>query len=267
MIIFPNAKINLGLNIIGRRDDGFHDIETIFYPVGIKDALEIVEAPEFKFSASGIPVSGNPDENLCVKAWNLLSADHKLPNVHMHLHKQIPIGAGLGGGSADGAFCIRLINDKFKLGLSADIMEGYARQLGSDCAFFIRNKPVLATGKGDIFQDINLSLESYFLVLVMPPVHVNTAEAYRGIQLKQNSFALADLQNLPIEDWRPVLENAFEEMIFKNHPVIENLKEELYRSGALYASMSGSGASVYGIFKNEISLPELEQNNLVHYNI
>lgn len=267
MIIFPNAKINLGLNIISRRDDGFHNIETIFYPVGIKDALEIVEADEFLFSTSGIPVSGNPEENLCVKAWNLISADHKLPEVHMHLHKQIPIGAGLGGGSADGAFCIRLINDKFKLGLSREAMEDYARRLGSDCAFFIRNEPVLASGKGDIFRDIHLDLKPYFLVLVMPQVHVNTAEAYRGINLNQNSFALADLPALPIEKWRPVLENAFEETIFNNHRVIKNLKEDLYKNGALYASMSGSGASVYGIFKNEISLPELEQNNLVYYNI
>jgi 4-diphosphocytidyl-2-C-methyl-D-erythritol kinase len=267
MIIFPNAKINLGLNVLNRRVDGYHNIETILYPVEIKDALEIVEADQFVFSNSGIPFSGNPEENLCVKAWHLISRDFNLPPVHIYLHKQIPVGAGLGGGSADAAFCIRLLDDKFQLGLGVSQMEDYARQLGSDCAFFIRNRPAIASGKGDELKEIELNLEHYYLVLVMPAVHVNTAEAYQGVQLGANKGSLSDLPGLQVEEWRHTIKNNFEESIFKKHPIIKKVKEELYESGAIYASMSGSGASVYGIFKNKISLPGLEQDNLVHYGI
>lgn len=267
MIIFPNAKINLGLNIISRREDGYHNIETVIYPVKIKDALEIVEAEELLFTSSGIHIPGNPSDNLCLRAWQLISKDVDLPKVHIHLHKQIPVGAGLGGGSADGAFCIRLLNEKFNLAFSASQMEEYARQLGSDCAFFIKNQPALATGKGDVLEAVNLSLDKYFLVLVMPSVHVSTAEAYRGINSDLKATSLAGLEGLPIEGWRDFLKNDFEETVFEIHPVIKNIKDVLYEAGALYASMSGSGASVYGIFKNEIKLPHLENQNVVFYGI
>ena len=267
MIIFPNAKINLGLNVINRRDDGYHNIETILYPVKIQDALEIIEADKLLFTSSGISIPGNPKENLCLKAWHLMSEDIDLPKVHIHLHKQIPVGAGLGGGSADGAFCIRLLNEKFNLTLSVSRMEDYARRLGSDCAFFIKNEPVVAWGKGDEFETVNLNLDKYFVVLVMPSVHVNTAEAYRGIQPHGSGFVLKDLENLPVEDWKDVLMNDFEIPIFQNHPMIRDVKDSLYEAGALYASMSGSGASVYGIFKNQIRVPHLENNNSVFYGI
>lgn len=266
MIIFPNAKINLGLNIINRRDDGFHNIETVFYPVKIKDALEIVEAEQFLFSSTGIP-SGNPEENLCVKAWNLIAEDYQIPSAHIHLHKQIPVGAGLGGGSADAAFCLRLLNEKFQLGMSVSQMQDYARKLGSDCAFFIENKPVFASGKGDQFQEIPLNLDKYYLVLAMPPVHVNTAEAYLGIKPHRSDFSLAGLADLPLEEWRQRVKNDFEDTIFNKYPLIEKLKESFYDAGALYASMSGSGASVYGIFEKEVRMPELEQNNILYYGI
>ncbi|HUH32942.1 MAG TPA: 4-(cytidine 5'-diphospho)-2-C-methyl-D-erythritol kinase [Daejeonella sp.] len=267
MIIFPNAKINLGLNVISRREDGYHNIETILYPIKIQDAVEIIEADEMLFTSSGIKIPGNPEANLCLKAWYLMSEDIDLPKVHIHLHKQIPVGAGLGGGSADGAFCIRLLNEKFDLSLTAEKMEDYSRRLGSDCAFFIKNQPVVARGKGDEFERIDLSLESYFVVLVMPSVHVNTAEAYQSIRPKVSGSVLEDLAGLSVERWKDVLVNDFEFPVFKSHPLISEIKDELYRKGALYASMSGSGASVYGIFKDQIRMPDLERENFVFYGI
>ena len=267
MLIFPNAKINLGLNIISRRNDGFHDIQTVLYPVNIREALEIVEADELLFSSSGIPVPGIPDENLCLKVYHLLSKDVKLPFVHIHLHKQIPVGAGLGGGSADAAFCIRLLNQKFSLGLSVSQMQDYARQLGSDCAFFIENRPVLASAKGDVFKPVNLSLKNYFVILVMPPIHVSTAGAYQNVKPALSDFNLEELESLAVDQWKDYLVNDFEEPVFKLYPQIKAIKDELYQSGALYASMSGSGASVFGIFNKEIKLPNLETNNQVFYGI
>ncbi len=268
MILFPNAKINLGLNVISRRADGFHNIETILYPVKINDALELVEAGELKFSTSGIPVPGPPTENICLRAYALLAKKFSLPLVHIHLHKQIPIGAGLGGGSADGAFCVRLLNEKFGLNITEGQMENYGRMLGSDCAFFIKNKPVLATGRGDHFTSVNLLLDQYFLVLVMPPVHVNTAEAYKGVQPRPAETGIMDIVKLPPEQWAEILKNDFEESVFSNFPQIRALKQALYSAGALYISMSGSGAAVYAIFAAEVKLPPaIERNNRVFYGV
>ncbi|HYK76969.1 MAG TPA: 4-(cytidine 5'-diphospho)-2-C-methyl-D-erythritol kinase [Daejeonella sp.] len=267
MILFPNAKINIGLNIISRRNDGYHNLETIFYPVEVKDALEVIEAPSLEFTASGITIPGAATDNLCIKAWHLLAKDMKIPTVHIHLHKHIPIGAGLGGGSADAAFFIRLMNEKFNLGLSNDQMQDYARQLGADCAFFILNEPALAFEKGDHFSKIDLDLSAYYLVLVMPPVQVSTDEAYQNVQPKNPDKALSELIQLPVENWRDHIVNDFETSVFKNHPSIRTIKSALYEAGALYASMSGSGSSVYGIFRNEVKLPELEQGNTVFYGV
>jgi len=266
MIIFPNAKINLGLKVVNRRHDGFHNIETIFYPVNIKDALEIVEAEDLSFTSSGIHIPGHSESNLCLKAWHQLAKDFRLPNVHIHLHKQIPVGAGLGGGSADAAFCLRLLNEKFGLKLNQEEMERYASQLGSDCAFFIRNQPVKASGKGDVFTDLHLDLDKYYIVLVMPPVHVSTADAYSGVVPSENG-SLPDLTGIPPENWQNILYNDFEAPVFRMFPQIAKVKEALYRSGALYASLSGSGASVYALFSKEVKLPELEKDNLVFYGI
>ena len=267
MILFPNAKINIGLNILSRREDGFHNLETIFYPLAIRDALEVVEADQMKFTSSGLEIPGDAMDNLCLKAYYLLSKDYKLPPVHIHLHKNIPIGAGLGGGSADASFFIRLINQKFELGMDALQMEGYASKLGSDCAFFIQNKPAIAVGKGDQLQTINLDLSSYFIMLVMPQVQVSTSDAYRGVRPATMASSLADLIKLPIEAWRVAIKNDFEPSVFLQYPIIAEVKSKLYSSGALYACMSGSGSSVFGIFEKELKLPDLEQYNKVFYGV
>ena len=267
MILFPNAKINIGLNILSRREDGYHNLETIFYSLAIRDALEVVEADQMKFTSSGLEIPGDAMDNLCLKAYYLLSKDYKLPPVHIHLHKNIPIGAGLGGGSADASFFIRLINQKFELGMDALQMEGYASKLGSDCAFFIQNKPAIAVGKGDQLQTINLDLSSYFIMLVMPQVQVSTSDAYRGVRPATMASSLADLIKLPIEAWRVAIKNDFEPSVFLQYPIISEIKSKLYSAGALYACMSGSGSSVFGIFEKELKLPDLEQYNKVFYGV
>ena len=267
MILFPNAKINIGLNILNRRADGYHNLQTIFYPVAINDVLEVIESDQLQFTSSGIPIPGNRDENLCLSVYHSLSRDFTLPPVHIHLHKNIPIGAGLGGGSADAAFMICLINEKFNLGIPDESMQDYARRLGADCAFFIQNQPVVAYEKGDQFLNIQLDLSNYYLVLVMPEVHVSTADAYKRVVPNNFANPLEDVIQLPIKEWRNHIVNDFEKSVFQKFPVIKELKNYMYKSGALYSSMSGSGASVYGIFEKNIRLPELEQNNRVYYGI
>ncbi|MDF2432590.1 MAG: 4-diphosphocytidyl-2-C-methyl-D-erythritol kinase [Mucilaginibacter sp.] len=263
MIIFPNAKINIGLNIINRRSDGYHNLETIFYPVNIKDALEIVTADELRFESSGLEIPGRVEDNLCVKGYHLLKKDFDLPPVNIHLHKHIPIGAGLGGGSADAAFFIRLVNQNFNLGLTDERMENYARKLGTDCAFFIRNQPVFAFDRGDEFEPVKLDLSNYKIVLVMPPVHVSTAEAYGGVKPALVQQSLMEMVYRPVAEWKQFIKNDFEVSTFKNHPLIRGVKAALYEAGALYASMSGSGASVFGIFDKTPDLSELEKTNQV----
>jgi 4-diphosphocytidyl-2-C-methyl-D-erythritol kinase len=267
MIVFPNAKINLGLNITERRPDGYHNLETIFYPLMIKEALEIIESDELTFQSSGIHIPGDHQTNLCLKAYQLLKQKFDLPPVNIHLHKRIPIGAGLGGGSADAAFMIRLLNQQFELDLTTDRMMDYARQLGADCAFFINNRPVYAFEKGDRFEPVELDLSGYHLVLVMPPVHVSTAEAYGGIKPNPTEVPLKELIQVPLAEWKKHIKNDFEEHIFRAYPVIADVKNYLYATGALYASMSGSGASVFGIFKQQPDLSALEQSNQVFYGV
>lgn len=266
MILFPNAKINIGLNIISKRPDGYHNLESIFYPLAIKDALEVVEADVLQFSSSGINIPGNPDDNLCLKAYHLLKRDFtSLPPVRIHLHKHIPIGAGLGGGSSDASFFISLLNQKFGLGMENAQMEHYASKIGSDCAFFIQNKPAYAIEKGDQLSPLDLDLSNYFIVLVMPDVQVSTAEAYQGVQAAPVSKPLTELVKLPIQDWKLQIKNDFESSVFSKYPSIERIKDYLYESSALYASMSGSGSSVYGIFKEPLKLVQLEKENKVFY--
>lgn len=268
MIVFPNAKINIGLNITERRPDGYHNIETIFYPLMIKDALEVIESDELTFQSSGIEIPGSAESNLCIKAYHLLKKDFpELPAVSIHLHKHIPIGAGLGGGSSDAVFFIRLMNDMYKLGLDAESMMNYARILGADCAFFINNKPVYAFNKGDEFEPVKLGLSKYQMALVMPPVHVSTAQAYGGVKPQPSTTSLKELVKLPIAEWKHHIKNDFEKHIFKAFPVIEQVKTALYDAGALYACMSGSGASVFGIFEQQPDLKHLETDNQVFYNL
>lgn len=262
MITFPNAKINIGLNIIEKRSDNFHNIESVFYPVQLKDALEVVENKEsgaqgVSFTSSGIEIPGKPEDNLCNKAYNLIRNDYVLPPVKIHLLKHIPIGAGLGGGSADAAFFIKLLNEQFELGLSWGEMHHYARQLGSDCSFFITNKPVFAEGKGDTYESVNLNLSGYFIVLVYPYIHVNTATAYSLVTPAKPTRSLEeDILNLPINDWKNHIHNDFEKSVFTAHPKLKAIKEKLYAKGAVYAAMSGSGSTVYGLFEGAADLKE-----------
>jgi 4-diphosphocytidyl-2-C-methyl-D-erythritol kinase len=263
MLFFPNAKINIGLNIVSKRPDGYHNIETVFYPVGLADAVEFVPEtativggiPEISFS--GLDFDKNPKTDLCIRAYQLLRKDFKLPPLKIHLHKMIPVGAGLGGGSSDAAFMIRHLNEALGLGLSNANMEKYAASIGSDCAFFIKNKPVFATGRGNEFTPIDFSLTGHYLVLVCPNIHVSTAEAYSMVVSKEPEASLHNLIQLPVEQWRSFIVNDFEKSVFSGHPEIEKIKMQLYAEGALYASMSGSGSSVYGIFKEKKDLKGL----------
>ncbi|HEX8516238.1 MAG TPA: 4-(cytidine 5'-diphospho)-2-C-methyl-D-erythritol kinase [Bacteroidia bacterium] len=259
MITFPNAKINIGLNIIEKRSDGFHNIQSVMYPVGLRDALEVVENTESKenvtFTSSGITIPGDPSSNLIVKAYNLISQDLVLPKIKVHLHKHIPIGAGLGGGSSDAAFFIRLMQEKFELDIAWGEMHHYARLLGSDCSFFISNKPAFAEGKGDEYESVSVNLKGYYIVLVYPNIHVNTAKAYSGVKPKTPARSLEDdIQNLAIDDWKECIQNDFEDSIFPQFPAIKKIKEQLYEAGAVYASMSGSGSTLYGIFQGKTNL-------------
>ncbi|HEY1024091.1 MAG TPA: 4-(cytidine 5'-diphospho)-2-C-methyl-D-erythritol kinase [Sphingobacteriaceae bacterium] len=267
MVAFPNAKINIGLHVTERRGDGYHNLETVFYPVAVHDVVEVVEAPELKLTSSGIGIPGDLNGNLCIKAYQLLAEDHDIPLVHIHLHKHIPIGAGLGGGSSDAAFFLKLMNTKFALGLTEVAMEAYCRRLGADCAFFIKNKPVFAFGKGDEFKEVTLDLSSFHLVLVKPGAHVSTGEAYRGVQPRVPPVSLAEVIKKPVAEWKDFIRNDFEASVFKDYPSIRDIKAALYDAGALYASMSGSGSSVYGIFETKPELSALETHNLVFYGV
>jgi 4-diphosphocytidyl-2-C-methyl-D-erythritol kinase len=251
MIAFPNAKINLGLNVIDKRPDGFHDIETVFYPVGLCDVLEIIVSPDqqFSFTSSGLNIPGDPESNLCVKAWRELSTCYNLPPVRIHLHKVIPMGSGLGGGSSDGAFAIKLLDALFTLHLSNEMMMNHARKLGSDCAFFIQNQPVFAAGKGDDLTPLPLRLQDHKVMVVIPGIHVDTAMAYGMITPGIPHRRLKGLVSQPIETWKETLVNDFEHPVFGKFPRIGEIKSRLYELGAAYASLSGSGAAVYGIFK------------------
>ncbi|QKZ11922.1 4-(cytidine 5'-diphospho)-2-C-methyl-D-erythritol kinase [Spirosoma sp. KUDC1026] len=263
MLVFPNAKINIGLRITEKRADGFHNLQSCFYPVGWTDALEIIPADEFSFSSSGIPIPGDPARNLCVKAYALVKADYSLPPVQMHLHKNVPIGAGLGGGSADAAFALTMLNDRFGLNLTTHQLEEYARQLGSDCAFFIQNKPMYCLEKGDVFEGIDTDLTGYYIVLVYPNLGISTAEAYAGVRPQQPAESLRSQLEQPITNWRKIIHNDFEDSLFPRYPLLKRLKEQLYELGAVYASMSGSGSTVYGIF----NAPLVDTNQFSDYSV
>lgn len=250
MIVFPNAKINIGLHIVSRRHDGYHNLETVFYPVPLYDALEMAETGQEGIQLSGIPVEGAQDENLVLKAYKLLKNEFGLPPVQFHLHKAIPTGAGLGGGSSDAAFTLKMLNDYFSLGLSSEALSEFAVQIGADCTFFIGNKPSFATGIGNILTPVDLDLSGYRIVVLKPEVAISTADAYKNINPIQPSFHLPDLLKLPPEQWKEKVKNDFEESIFPRFPEVEKWKKKLYDLGALYASMSGSGSAVFGIFSH-----------------
>ena len=275
MLAFPNCKINLGLQILNKREDGFHNLATIFYPVQLKDVLEVIrrddglqitddhstklktQNSELSFTSSGLEIAGDEQNNLCIKAYNLLKQDFpSLPPVQMHLHKAIPMGAGLGGGSSDGAFALKLLNEKFQLGLNTEQLIIYALQLGSDCPFFILNKPCYATGRGEILEPIDLDLSAYQFAIVNPGIHVHTGWAFEQFKIQSSDrLERPDLRKIiqqPITTWKDHLKNDFEEVVAKQHLEIATTKQQLYDVGALYASMTGSGSTVFGIFEKEM---------------
>lgn len=259
MIVFPNCKINLGLHILQKRKDGFHDLETVFYPIALQDGLEIIQNPSpgmpIEFTATGLRIDTGKEENICIKAYHLLKKDFPdLPAVKIHLHKVIPTGAGLGGGSSNGAFTLGLLNRKFDAGLDEKQLLHYALQLGSDCPFFIKNKPCYATGRGEQLEEIALNLSYYQFVLVNPKIHINTGEAFSGITPSDQRISIKDIIQKPIGQWKELLKNDFEGTVFAEHPEIKAIKEQLYRQGAVYASMSGSGSTVYGLFENNAQI-------------
>jgi len=252
MLKFPNAKINLGLNITAKREDGYHDIESCFYPIPLRDALEIIPSQELKFSSTGIPIPGNQSDNLVLKAYQLLSKEYTLKPVEIILHKNIPMGAGMGGGSADGAFMLTLLKDYFQLDISTQKLEAYALQLGSDCPFFIENKPKLVSGRGEIFQEASIDLQGYYLGLVFPDIHISTAEAYSKLFPQRQEVPVKEIiEQHSIENWKGKLQNDFEPAIFKTYPKLQKIKDEFYENGAIYASMTGSGSTIFGIFKEK----------------
>ncbi|MDD4157854.1 MAG: 4-(cytidine 5'-diphospho)-2-C-methyl-D-erythritol kinase [Proteiniphilum sp.] len=272
MIKFPNAKINLGLHVIARREDGYHDLETVFYPIGLKDALEIVPYAEglpsapgqrYQLEQTGLSLQGAAEENLVIKALKLISSEKAIPPVEIHLLKKIPFGAGLGGGSSDAAAMLQLLNDLFSLGYTEQQLITLAARLGADCAFFIRNQPALATGIGDILEPVDIDLGDLILVLVKPDIGISTQTAYAMITPRKPAQSLREIVTLPVSEWKKRMKNDFEAPIFKKYPEIYRIKQQLYARGALYASMSGSGSSVYGLFQKEPDLNGLFGNHFV----
>ncbi len=265
MLVFSNCKINIGLRVTEKRPDGYHNIESVFFPVPWFDALEIIESHVLSLSISGVTVPGEVADNLCFKAWHLLKKDFPLlPQVQIYLHKTIPIGAGLGGGSANGAFMLKSLNHKFSLGLAPDQLASYALQLGSDCPFFIYNTPSVARMRGDNLNPINLNLNGYFLVLVNPGIHIPTSWAFKQLKPALPINPLENLVQLPVENWAEAgVINDFEAAVCKENPEISALKNQLLQAGAVFASMTGSGSSCYGLFKNQ---PNISADNFpTHY--
>ena len=257
MKIYPPAKINIGLSIVEKRSDGFHNIETVFYPIPLCDMLDIeivktAATRKIDFQCDGIELpDANLNDNLCCRAYRILDADYHLPPVHIRLHKSIPVGAGLGGGSSDAAYTLQALNDLFHLQISDEEMIGYASRLGSDCAFFLGRSPAFGTGKGDILEPIRLSLANYHILLVKPPVFVSTADAYSSVIPQKREIDLPVLLQAPVCEWRKTVFNDFEISVFGKYPEIGHIKDVLYHQGAIYAAMSGSGSSVYGIFNED----------------
>jgi len=263
MLLFPNAKINLGLRVTGKRNDGYHDIETCLYPIPLHDALEIILANKTSVNFSGISIPGNEKNNLILKAYQLLKKDFSnLPSIAIHLHKAIPVGAGLGGGSADAAFALKLMNNLFDLILEDWFLEDYATQLGSDCPFFIENMPKIATGRGEILSTIDLDLKGKWVLLVNPNLHIGTKEAYEGLVPKKSTEDLREILADP-SVWKDRLKNDFEDSIFRKYPLIQSIKESLYGQGAFYAAMSGSGSTVFGLFEQEPEISFSEEGYFV----
>ena len=254
MVAFPPCKINLGLRIIAKRTDGYHDLETCFYPIPWTDVLEVIHAPSTTFAYSGHVIPGDPSSNLCEKAYRLLQRDFNIGPVGMHLHKVLPMGAGLGGGSSDGAYMLRLLDKLFELHLAKEKLSEYASILGSDCAFFIGDGPMIGKGRGEILTSVDLTLKNTYAILLKPDIHISTATAFAGITPNQPAVAIDEVVNNDPSTWKSTMHNDFEDSLFPKFPVLGQLKEQLYEAGAFYASMSGSGSTIYGLFKEQTSI-------------
>lgn len=253
---FPNAKINIGLYVVERRPDGYHNLQTVFYPIPLHDNLQVrpLEKSDepYLLQMAGNAIEGNPADNLIIKVYNSLKADFNLPQLDIYLYKRIPTGAGLGGGSSDAAYMMKVLNDAFSLKMTEEEMERRVAKMGADCAFFIKEQPAYATGIGDVLTPINLSLKGKTLLLVKPSTFVSTKEAYGGVVPQMPEHDLLEALASPIETWKETVKNDFERSVFKHHPEIAAIKETLYNMGAIYASMSGSGSTVFGIFPHEV---------------
>lgn len=263
MILYPPAKINLGLNILRKRNDGYHDIDTCMVEIPFTDILEVTKADSFEFLQTGIKISGG-GSNLCEKAYQLLQNEFQIGPVRIHLRKQIPVGAGLGGGSADATFTLLALNELFHLQLSTDKLKQFASELGSDCPFFVDGLPQIAQGRGEILSSVELDLSNVFLVLLNPGIHVGTKEAYEGVSVSEDVPCVEETVQKPMNQWKEFLKNDFETSVFQRYPEIQTLKESLYQSGAIYASMSGSGSSVFGLFTNEVAAMNFNSTHLIY---
>jgi 4-diphosphocytidyl-2-C-methyl-D-erythritol kinase len=271
MVVFPKAKINLGLRITGKRHDGYHDLETIFYPVSLCDALEFVVSQDASkndiLTVTGIDTGGDPRDNLVSKTVRRLRVKYKFPILRIHLHKVIPFGAGLGGGSSDSASLLKSVNRCFRLGISEKELKSISLEMGSDCPFFIDGIPAYATGRGEVLSPVNVVLKGYYLVLLNPGIVVNTREAYQNCSPGKTSTILRDNITRPVTEWKDLIINDFEDVVFTKHPEIGGLKNDLYRSGALFSLMSGSGSSVYGIFRGKPELPDHLRGSIIYEGI
>jgi 4-diphosphocytidyl-2-C-methyl-D-erythritol kinase len=251
MILFAPAKINIGLKVLNKRPDGYHNLDSIFYPIPLFDIMEFSKSDTFQLISSGLTVDADPNDNLVYKAYDLINKRYKIGGLKIHLHKIIPMGAGLGGGSSDASTTLLAINKLFDLRITKDELAGFAKQLGADCPFFIYNKVVIARGIGTEFENLDLDLSNYHIVLIKPDIHISTAEAYAGVKL-EGAEAKLDLSILNSQNqWRGQYINSFENHLFQKYPLLSELKESLYKHGAAYASMSGSGSTIFGLFENK----------------
>lgn len=261
MLLLPGCKINIGLNVVARRPDGYHDLETVFYPIPLRDNLEFNEmgedAPDCRLTLKGFALDGNADDNLVVKVYRSLKAEFQLPSLDIFLYKNIPLGAGLGGGSSDAAYMMNGLNEAYDLGLSQEEMEQRLAKFGADCPFFVKNQPAYATGIGDILTPINVCLKGKYILLVKPDIFVSTREAYSGVTPRPSAHPLEEAVLQPVETWRDTVVNDFEESVFAHHPRLAAIKQILYDMGAVYAAMSGSGSTIYGLFNRPV--PEAEK--------
>ena len=260
MILFPPAKINLGLHVLRKREDGYHDLDTCMVPIPLCDVLELLPSDQFEYHQTGLIIPGATDDNLCVKAYKLLKEEYNLSPIYMHLRKEIPMGAGLGGGSSDAAYVLTGLNTLFELKLSNSKLEEYAAKLGSDCPFFVKNEAQTARGRGEILSPCPLDLNGMYLKIINPGIHVGTKEAYDGVDPNPNAPTVSSILDQEIEEWKAQLKNDFETSVFKKHSILQEIKDKLYAEGARYAAMSGSGSTMFGIFKDKPTLTFQDKN-------